>query len=140
MAQAATKHGIEPRTISFKGAIQTLKAFQPVIEFRGGCNSEFRKELYDHLLQCIASHRVANRPDRFEPRKRKRRFKLYDFLDKPRCEAKIDMLKGVKEKISAIRVKLRTHKADAVSCLGPSTYLTLKPASLDLAPVSQSER
>lgn len=98
MAQAANKHGIEPRTISFKGAIQTLKAFQPVIEFRGGRNSEIRKELYDHLLKCIASHRVANRPDRFEPRKRKRRFKLYDFLDKPRFEAKLDILKGVREK------------------------------------------
>ena len=30
MAQAATKHGIEPRSISFKGTIQTLEAFQPV--------------------------------------------------------------------------------------------------------------
>ena len=29
MAQAATKHNIEPRSISFKGAIQTLEAFQP---------------------------------------------------------------------------------------------------------------
>jgi hypothetical protein len=31
MAQAATKHGIEPRSISFKGTLQTLEAFQPVI-------------------------------------------------------------------------------------------------------------
>ena len=31
MAQAAAKHGIEPRSVSFKGAIQTLEAFQPVI-------------------------------------------------------------------------------------------------------------
>ena len=30
-AQAAIKHGIEPRTISFKGTLQTLEAFQPVI-------------------------------------------------------------------------------------------------------------
>jgi len=98
MAQAAMKYEIEPRTISFKGTIQTLEAFQPVIEFKGGRNSEFREELYEHLLECIASHRVANRPDRFEPRKRKRRFKLFDFLNKPRCDAKLDMLKGVKEK------------------------------------------
>jgi hypothetical protein len=34
-AQAATKHGIEPRAISFKGAIQTLEAFQPVIALQG---------------------------------------------------------------------------------------------------------
>ena len=35
IAQAATKHGIEPRTISFKGAIQTLEAFQPLIATQG---------------------------------------------------------------------------------------------------------
>ena len=29
MAQAATQQGIQPREISFKGTIQTLKAFQP---------------------------------------------------------------------------------------------------------------
>jgi hypothetical protein len=31
MAQAATKSGTEPRTIRFKGAVQTLAAFQPLI-------------------------------------------------------------------------------------------------------------
>ena len=35
MAQAAAKHDIEPRTISFKGALQTLEAFQPLIDFQG---------------------------------------------------------------------------------------------------------
>lgn len=96
MAQAATEHDMKPRSISFKGAIQTLEAFQPVIALRGSCDSALRKELYDQLLECIASHRVANRPNRFEPRKR-RRFKLYDFLNKPRHEAKLDMLKGVRD-------------------------------------------
>jgi hypothetical protein len=31
MAQAASAHGIEPRTINFKGTLQLLEAFQPVI-------------------------------------------------------------------------------------------------------------
>ena len=35
MAQAATTHDLLPRSISFKGASQTLEAFQPVIELRG---------------------------------------------------------------------------------------------------------
>ncbi len=35
IAQAANKHDIEPRTISFKGAIQTLEAFQPLIAMQG---------------------------------------------------------------------------------------------------------
>ena len=35
IAQAAAKHGVEPRTISFKGTLQTLEAFQPLIDFQG---------------------------------------------------------------------------------------------------------
>jgi hypothetical protein len=29
-----------------------------------------RKEIWTHLLAAVASHRVADRPDRFEPRQR----------------------------------------------------------------------
>ena len=95
MAQAAVKHDIEPRTISFKGAIQTLEAFQPHIDCQGHRGSSFREELYQGLLDCIATHRVANRPDRFEPRLRKRRPKHYAFLRKPRKVIKSEMAKGV---------------------------------------------
>jgi hypothetical protein len=97
MAQAATKHGIEPRTISFKGAVQTLEAFQPLIALQGEHNSAFRKILYGHLLDAIATHRVADRPDRYEPRRKKRRPKPYDRLMKPRWQAKRDMRKGLRE-------------------------------------------
>ena len=95
IAQAASKHDMKPRSISFKGAIQTLEAFQPVLAIRASRDSKFRQELYDELLHCIATHRVANRPGRFEPRKRKRRFKLYNFLRKSRRETKLDMMKRV---------------------------------------------
>jgi Transposase DDE domain len=95
MAQAATKHGIEPRSISFKGTVQTLEAFQPVIALQGENNAARRKELYERLLDAIAIHRVADRPDRFEPRLRKRRPKHYGFLRKPRRETKRDMRDGV---------------------------------------------
>jgi hypothetical protein len=94
MAQAATKHGIEPRSISFKGAIQTLEAFQPVIALRGERDSAFRRDLYQQVLDAIASHRVADRPGRYEPRLRKRRPKHYGFLRKPRHQTKRDMAKG----------------------------------------------
>ena len=95
IAQAASRHDVKPRSISFKGAIQTLEAFQPVLAMRAHRDSIFRQELYDQLLECIAAHRVANRPNRFEPRKRKRRFKLYNFLRKSRHETKLDMMKRV---------------------------------------------
>lgn len=95
IAQAATKHGIEPRSISFKGAIQTLEAFQPVIAIQGQLNLGFRMNLYQQLLDAIVIHRVADRPDRFEPRLRKRRPKHYGFLRKPRHQTKRDMVNGV---------------------------------------------
>ena len=95
MAQAATKYGIEPRSISFKGTLQTLEAFQPLIDFQGQRGSSFRMNLYQRLLNAIAVHRVADRPDRFEPRQKKRRPKKYFYLKKSRHEAKRDMLKGL---------------------------------------------
>jgi Transposase DDE domain len=97
MAQAASKHQLDPRSISFKGAMQTLAAFQPVIALRGQRDSACRRKLYQHLLDAVARHRVADRPDRFEPRRRKRRPKPYDRLMKPRHEAKREMLKGFSE-------------------------------------------
>src|SRR5207248_8084150 len=45
MAQAASKHGIEPRSISFKGAVQTLEAFQPMIALQGERGPAFRSHL-----------------------------------------------------------------------------------------------
>jgi hypothetical protein len=95
LAQAASKHGLEPRSISFKGAIQTLEAFQPVIALQASDDTECRSGLYQQVLDAIATHRVADRPDRVEPRLRKRRPKHYGFLRKPRAETKRDLLKGV---------------------------------------------
>ncbi len=97
IAQAAGKHDLKPRSISFKGAIQTLEAFQPLIALRGERDAAFRIYLYEQILDAIATHQVADRPDRFEPRKRKRRPKPYDRLMKPRHEAKRDILKGFSE-------------------------------------------
>ena len=52
-------------------------------------------KLYDQLLDAVATHRVADRPDRFEPRQRKRRQKKYDRMMKPRHELKREMLQRV---------------------------------------------
>ena len=95
MAQAAEKHDVLPRTLSFKGALQTLEAFQPLIAYVGQRSPTYRHRLYQELLDAISVHRVADRPDRFEPRKKKRRRSPYDLLMKPRQEAKRDILKRV---------------------------------------------
>ena len=96
-AQAATRHGVEPRSISFKGAAQAVEAFQPVLALRGQHDAAARRELDGQLLDAVAGHRVGDRPDRYEPRRRKRRPKPYDRLMVPRHEAKRAMLKGVRE-------------------------------------------
>lgn len=98
MAQAATRHDVHPRSLSFKGAMQTLEAFQPLIAFSDEHDAALRRHLYENLLDAVASHRVANRPGRFEPRQIKRRRKKYPPLIKPRREAKLELLKGVKPK------------------------------------------
>ena len=96
IAQAAVKHNVEPRTISFKGAIQTLEAFQPLIAAQGDCISSRRRSLYNRLLDAVVTHRVADRPDRIEPRQRKRRQKKYDRMMMPRNQLKRAMLKGLR--------------------------------------------
>jgi hypothetical protein len=93
IAQAATTHSIEPRTISFKGAIQTLEAFQPLIAIQGDRDRAHRRTLYHQFLDAVATHRVADRPDRFEPRLRKRRPKKYDSMLEPRHLIKRKLLK-----------------------------------------------
>lgn len=95
MAQAAAEHGFAPRTLSFKGAMQTLKAFQPLIARVGPRSRSLRERLYHELLDAVATHRVGNRPDRFEPRRKKKRKAPYDLLMKSRAETKLDILKGV---------------------------------------------
>ena len=95
MAQSASRHDIPPRTLSFKGALQTLEALAPLIDFQGHRGAAFRQHLYEELLNAIAVHRVADRPDRFEPRYKKRRSKRYNELKLPRQAAKAAMLKGL---------------------------------------------
>ena len=94
MAQAATQHDVLPRTISFKATIQTLEAFRPLLAFQNYNCKPILSKLFHHVIKIIVVNRVANRPDRFEPRRKKRRPKPYDRLMKPRNEAKREMLKG----------------------------------------------
>jgi hypothetical protein len=95
MAQAAAKHDVVPRSISFKGSVQTLEAFRPLLEIRTAHNPVRFLQLYHYFLDAIATHRVADRPDRFEPRVKKHRRNHYGWLTKPRSEIKRNMTKGV---------------------------------------------
>src|SRR5262245_57922368 len=90
MVQAATAHQRDPRHVSFKGALQTLGAFAEGLQ-EG--TAEQRRGLQRILWQSIANDPVGYRPDRVEPRARKRRPKPYPLLTKPRKEARAALLK-----------------------------------------------
>jgi hypothetical protein len=85
MADAAARAGLRPREVSFKGALQTLTAYRPLVEQSTPAQLP---GLYDDLLAAIAAHVVGNRPYRYEPRAIKRRPKEQDLLTIPRHEAK----------------------------------------------------
>ena len=93
MAQAAAREDAPPRSISFKAALQVLEAFRPLIAFRAVRGARRLASLYEQLLRAIAAHRVADRPDRFEPRLAKKGPRPYQNLTRPRREIKLQMLK-----------------------------------------------
>jgi hypothetical protein len=79
MAAAAQQAGKCPWEISFKGTLQTLSQFLPLL--LAGVTTEAWCEA---LLAAVAAHVVGDRPDRFEPRRVKRRPKHYLLLQKHR--------------------------------------------------------
>ena len=83
MAVAAARAGMEPWTVSFKGTLQTVVNLLPLLATNISTDT-----WCDALLDAIASHIVGNRPDRFEPRVKKRRPKPYRKMTKPRNEYK----------------------------------------------------
>lgn len=85
IAQAAIAHDKHPRQISFTRAMRTMEAFRPTLAH---ARRNELPTLYKQMLREIASHEVANRPNRLEPRQRKRRPKPYPLMTKPRHEAR----------------------------------------------------
>jgi len=74
---AAEEHEVRVRELSFKGVKQLLEAFYQSLL----CTpAEHLESLCTTLLNATTQHRVGNRPDRYEPRKRKRAPKPYARL------------------------------------------------------------
>jgi len=84
MLEAALVAGVSPHRLSFKGAMQSLNTFLGMVI----ADSDNAQRFYSALLWMIASHRVANRPDRIEPRRIKRRPKPHKLLQEPRIDAR----------------------------------------------------
>jgi hypothetical protein len=79
MATVAVSSDREPRELSVAGTVQALAAFAEVLDTASG---------YESFVRVVLAYRVGNRPDRFEPRARKRRPKPYPPLTVPRAEAR----------------------------------------------------
>ena len=87
---AEHRRRLSPLRLSFKGAMQEMMALWPF-----SASAARQRDLsgfYDALLPAIATHKVPHRPDRYEPRVRKRRPKSYPLMTKPRPELKKELL------------------------------------------------
>jgi len=87
MQQAAALYDVNLNRISFKGTSDTLRQWAEVLNTPMS-KKRFR-ELMNTLLKVIAEDLVVNRPDRVEPRAKKRRPKNYQHLNKPRHEMEV---------------------------------------------------
>lgn len=83
MLQAARRARIAVCRISFKGTLATVRQWAPVLAAASPTPRE-RKQLFATLLRILAADPVPERPNRTEPRARKRRPKNYQLLNKPR--------------------------------------------------------
>jgi hypothetical protein len=93
MAEAAWQKGLLPRQLSFSGAVQTLDAFRGLLSGAEPPSSAVREA----LLAAVASHRVGNRPGRYEPRELKHRQRKYSELRKSRQERRAELLVETEE-------------------------------------------
>lgn len=83
MLKAGNLYGVNHRRISFKGTIQILEEAR--INFVEIANKpRLRAEAKEAMLGEIAEQIVKERPGRSEPRHKKRRFKPYGWIQKPR--------------------------------------------------------
>jgi hypothetical protein len=83
MVQSAICYHLEPSQISFKATADSLRQFRSALR---ACLGRPGRTSYiiEQLLLVIARERVADRPDRVEPRAVKLRPKNYQLLTRPR--------------------------------------------------------
>jgi hypothetical protein len=94
MLQAALQAGRSPRQLSFTAALQKIAASWTTILV---CQDATVLLLIEIHLGDLATHQVGDRPDRVEPRAKKRRPKPQRLLMQPRKQARAALLAGVDE-------------------------------------------
>lgn len=87
IAEAAAKHGERPETLSFKGTVDALRQWAPLMA-QTDDDDQAAPPSYAAFLYYRAKDKLRSRTGRVEPRARKRRPKNYQLLTKPRKEFK----------------------------------------------------
>ena len=85
MQRASCDNGTALERLSFKGTVDTIRQWSEVLNQARG-KSRAQAKLIANILQIIAVDQVPDRPNRIEPRAKKRRPKAYPLLTKPRHE------------------------------------------------------
>jgi len=80
MLEASWTYSVPLDRLSFKGTVDTLRQWTPLFAPAIFAFKRARKE----LLRIIAADQVPDRPNRYEPRVKKRRPKNYRLLTRPR--------------------------------------------------------
>jgi hypothetical protein len=83
MVESAITYGLSVYRISFKGTLTTVRKWAPTLADPHLTRTQ-RERLTDYVLYYLAEDLLPNRPNRIEPRARKRRPKNYQLLNQPR--------------------------------------------------------
>lgn len=82
MWQAAAQHGKDLHRLSFAGTLYRWRTTMPLlIQHRSPADT---LRMIEYLLLWVANDKVPDRPNRLEPRRRKRRPKEYSLMQHPR--------------------------------------------------------
>lgn len=92
MLEASWTYGVELNRLSFKGTVDTLRQWTPLFAPAMFTFKRARAE----LLRIIAADQVPDRPNRVEPRARKRRSKPYQLLTAPRHQMVVSPSRALK--------------------------------------------
>ena len=99
MAQAANRVRCLPRQLSFKAAMQQMRAFEE--QLRHGAQTHL-KRLCEVLISAVGQVKLPHRPGRVEPRAVKRRSKNHAHLAQPRSALKAQLLVLRELKMNAV--------------------------------------
>jgi hypothetical protein len=91
MLEASLLRGLDLDRFSFKGTVDTLRQWAPLFVGLGPRKCKAHRIA---LLDLLADDRVPLRPNRSEPRVRKRRPKSYRLMTKPRARLRRQIARG----------------------------------------------